>query len=150
MVLVEGGYEYPNRFINILEKMTTLHPLGQLVPFSNIARILKEQSSEDFDKLVRAYFDHIHRVADISWMHELIENSADHMVSWWEEAMVRNMHPNVNFRTIVESRFWTTTRQKETFAKLLFELAYYDNHYWQVDPSLGERAFVEEFSKIYI
>lgn len=82
-------------------------------------------------------------------MFELIENSADNMVSWWEEAMIRNMHPKVNFRIIAESRFWTTTRQKETFAKLLFELGYYDKSYWGVEPNIGERAFVEDFCKHY-
>ena len=71
------------------------------------------------------------------------------MVSWWEEAMIKNMRPNVNFKVMAESRFWNTNRQKETFAKLLFELAYYDNKYWQVDSNMTERAFVESFTQVY-
>ena len=63
--------------------------------------------------------------------------------------MVRKMHPNVNFVLIAESRFWNTNRQKETFAKLLFELAYYDENYWQVDPNMTERTFVESFAQKY-
>ena len=59
--------------------------------------------------------------------------------------MLRNMHPKMNFERIAESRFWSTNRQKETFAKLVFELGYYDNQYWQVDPSSTERAFVDMF-----
>lgn len=71
------------------------------------------------------------------------------MVCWWEEAMMRNMKPKVNLRTIAESRFWTTNRQRDTFAKLVFELGYYDQNYWQMDSNMGERAFVEEFARIY-
>ena len=76
-------------------------------------------------------------------MFNLIESNSDYMVSWWEDAMVRNQQPKVNFKIIAESRFWSTTRQKETFAKLLFELAFYDKEYWAVDCAQGERAFVE-------
>lgn len=63
--------------------------------------------------------------------------------------MMRNMKPKVNLRTIAESRFWTTNRQRDTFAKLVFELGYYDQNYWQMDSNMGERAFVEEFARIY-
>ena len=82
-------------------------------------------------------------------MFEYIENNPEFMVSWWEEAMMRGMHPQVNFRVIAESRFWNNNRQKETFAKLLYELGFYSKDYWPVDPNLGERAFVEEFSQVY-
>jgi hypothetical protein len=51
--------------------------------------------------------------------------------------MVRNMHPKINFRIIAESRFWSNNRQKEAFAKLLFELGYYDKEYWNIDGSMG-------------
>ena len=55
---------------------------------------------ESFDKLVRSYFEHIDRVGDIGWMYDLIQNNVDFMVAWWEEAMMRKMTPQVNFRVI--------------------------------------------------
>ena len=63
--------------------------------------------------------------------------------------MMRGLHPKVNFKTIAESRFWNTSRQKDTFAKLVYELGQYDEAYWLVDRNSGERAFVEHFSNIY-
>ena len=59
-------------------------------------------------------------------MYDLIGGNPEYMVCWWEEAMIRNLHPKTNFKIIAESRFWTNNRQLEIFAKLLFELGYYD------------------------
>lgn len=148
-ILAQGGYEYHKSFTFILEKSIHLHPLEQLICFSNIAEDLKGMNKDHFDRLLRAYFDHIHRVEDIEWLYKYIENNAEFMVSWWEEVMMRNLHPKINIRTIADSRFWNTTRQKETFAKLVFELGYYDNSYWHVDASLTERTFVEQFCQQY-
>ena len=53
-------------------------------------------------------------------MYQYIEGNVEHMVCWWEEAMVRNIKPSVSIRTIAESRFWTTNRHRDTFAKLVF------------------------------
>jgi len=29
------------------------------------------------------YFEHIHRVADITWMYDLIGGNPDYMANWW-------------------------------------------------------------------
>lgn len=47
-ILAQGGFEYSKRFTNILEKMVSLHPLCELVPFPNIVKALQEQSIDDF------------------------------------------------------------------------------------------------------
>lgn len=47
-MLAQGGFEYPKKFANILEKMINLNPLSELVSFANIVKILRDQSSEDF------------------------------------------------------------------------------------------------------
>ena len=92
---------------------------------------------EGFDLVFPNDFDHVHRVSDLEWIFRFIENNVEFMVNWWEEAMLRNMHPKVNFKVMAESRFWVTIRHRESFAKLIFELGYYDKQYWQVDPAMS-------------
>jgi hypothetical protein len=33
-------------------------------------------------------------------MYDLIEQNIDFMVQWWEEAIFRDLRPNINLRTI--------------------------------------------------
>ena len=76
-VVAQGGFDYyPKNFANILDKLIGLHPLKELVPFNNISNILKVQTPEAFEKLVKNYFDHVGRINDISWMFELIESNS--------------------------------------------------------------------------
>jgi hypothetical protein len=82
-------------------------------------------------------------------MYGLIEENIDFMVSWWEEAINREMHPKIQLKTIVEARIWTTNRHKETLAKLVFEIGSYDPSYWNVSNFQSEREFVNQFNQIY-
>lgn len=88
-------------------------------------------------------------MADIGWMYDLIEQNIEFMMMWWEEAIFRNMHPNVNLRTIAEARIWTTIRQRENLARLIFEIGYYDNSYWNVGEFRSERDFITYFNNLY-
>lgn len=72
-------------------------------------------------------------------MYDLIEENIDFMVHWWEEAMFRGMRPQINLKVIAESRIWTTVRQKETLAKLIFEIGYFEPLYWNVGEYQSER-----------
>ena len=55
-------FEYPSNFTLILEKSVCLNPLTKLVPFAAIAPVLQAENKDQFDRLLRAYFDHIHRL----------------------------------------------------------------------------------------
>lgn len=89
------------------------------------------------------------RVESLNWLYDLIEQNVDYMAMWWEEAIFRNIRPNINLRTIAESRLWTNLRQKETLAKLIFEIGYYDRSYWNVSEFQSEREFVNHFHAQY-
>lgn len=86
---------------------------------------------------------------DIGWLYDLIEQNIEFMMMWWEEAIFRDMHPNVNLRTIAEARIWTSIRQKENLAKLIFEIGYYDGTYWNVADFRSERDFITYFNNLY-
>lgn len=98
---------------------------------------------------MRCYFEHIQRVEDIGWLYDLIEQNIDYMMMWWEEAIFRDMRPNVNLKTIADAHLWSTLRQKENFAKLIFEIGYYDNTYWNVSNFKSEREFIGYFNTLY-
>lgn len=83
------------------------------------------------------------------WLYDLIQQNIEYMMMWWEEAIFRDIHPNVNLRTIAESRIWGSQRQKENIAKLFFEIGFYDRSYWNVSEFKSERDFVNHFIKLY-
>ena len=66
-------------------------------------------------------------------MYELIGSNADYMISWWEEIMIRNLRPKINLKVIAESKFWKKEKDRDNFAKLVFELGYYEREYWNID-----------------
>lgn len=86
---------------------------------------------------------------DIVWLYDLIEQDIDYMMMWWEEAIFRDMRPNVNLKTIADAHVWRTIRQKENFAKLIFEIGYYDKAYWNVSNFNSEREFIGYFNTLY-
>lgn len=129
--------------------MVGLNPLAELVPLGKVMGQLRSAAAEESEKLVRSYFDNIQRVGDIEWLYGLVEQNVDFMVSWWEEAINRDLHPTIDLRTIAEARIWTTARQRESLAKLIFEIGSYDSAYWNVAEFQGEREFVTRFAATY-
>lgn len=143
-------FDFPRKFASILQKMVVLNPISQIVNFSKISKTLQQQNDpKDFDHLIKTYFEHINRVAEISWMYEFIGSNAEYMISWWEEIMIRNLRPKINLKVIAESKFWKKDRDRDNFAKLVFQLGYYDGEYWNIDGFESQRLFVEEFRRAF-
>ena len=73
------------------------------------------------------------------------------MTNWWQQAMFRNMKPNINIQYVVEARIWKTGKGKEALGKLVYEIGRYDERYWRnISHYQSESDFIVDFAKMYI
>jgi hypothetical protein len=70
-------------------------------------------------------------------------------VSWWEEAILRELKPSINLKSIADARIWNTSRQREALAKIIYCIGCYDKKYWDVTSYHSERDFVIKFNEHY-
>jgi hypothetical protein len=119
-------HDYPRKTVEVWLKFMKLNPLARLLPLD---RGFRERNALEFKNLLRYYFENLHRLETIEefiTVYAYIEDNINFMVNWWDEIMVRGYKPDINVAMVVDSKIWSSSKQKDLFGALLFRIGRYD------------------------